>query len=82
MFIVHSILKGGWLDDCVDDYGGSHQKNSMGWLDVGMALHSIDDCLSVNWDEWSKKSSKYKEEECDRKWETFTADLVDIMEVL
>ncbi|MGB3760188.1 MAG: DUF3987 domain-containing protein, partial [Rivularia sp. (in: cyanobacteria)] len=74
MFIVRSILKGGWLDDCVDDYGGSHQKNSMGWLDVGMALHSIDDCLSCNWDEWSKKSSKYKEEECDRKWETFTAD--------
>ncbi|MGB3642666.1 MAG: DUF3987 domain-containing protein [Rivularia sp. (in: cyanobacteria)] len=74
MFIVHSILKGGWLDDCVDDYGGSHQKNSMGWLDVGMALHSIDDCLSCTWDEWSKKSSKYKEEECDRKWETFTAD--------
>ncbi|MGG5346895.1 AAA family ATPase [Enterococcus sp. AZ020] len=40
------------------------------WVNVGMALkqegYSVDD-----WDDWSKNDSRYKPEECFRKWETF-----------
>jgi hypothetical protein len=42
------------------------------WLDVGMALHSVADDLLEPWDQWSRKSSKYKPGECAKKWKTFT----------
>lgn len=40
------------------------------WLHVGMALHHGGFPVDF-WDEWSKKSSKYKEGECQRKWQSF-----------
>lgn len=41
------------------------------WLAVGMALHSVDDSLLLEWDSWSRQSSKYKPGDCDRKWKSF-----------
>lgn len=41
------------------------------WIRVGMALKDWDDGLSGLWDEWSRRSSKYKPGECDYRWSTF-----------
>lgn len=41
------------------------------WLNVGMALHSVDDSLLTDWDAWSRASTKYKPGECDKKWASF-----------
>jgi hypothetical protein len=42
------------------------------WLVVGMALHSLnEDSLLLEWDDWSKMSSKYKVGECEKKWKSF-----------
>lgn len=45
-----------------DDYGE--------WVSVGMALKHEGYPCSV-WDDWSKNSNKYKEGECERKWNSF-----------
>ena len=63
--VAKSILQSGVLDYLAEDYND--------WVKVGMALHSVDDCLSVDWDAWSKKSDKYKPGECDEKWNSFNA---------
>jgi hypothetical protein len=42
------------------------------WLNVGMALHSIDDSLLTEWDFWSQQSSKYKPSACEKKWKSFS----------
>jgi len=39
------------------------------WWDVGVCLHNIDDRLKDDWNEFSKKSSKYTEGACDQEWE-------------
>lgn len=41
------------------------------WICVGLVLHNIHDKLLGVWDEFSKKSSKYKAGECDKKWREF-----------
>lgn len=38
------------------------------WLKVGLLLKSIDNCLLVSWRDFSKKSKKYKEGECEKLW--------------
>lgn len=38
------------------------------WVKVGICLHNIDDRLLDCWVEFSKKSPKYKEGECERMW--------------
>ncbi|WP_013334662.1 DUF3987 domain-containing protein [Gloeothece verrucosa] len=43
------------------------------WLTVGMALHSVDDSLLKEWDNWSRSSSKYKPGECEKKWKSFSS---------
>ena len=43
------------------------------WLNVGMALHSVDDSLLGSWDKWSNQSAKYKPGECERKWRSFSS---------
>ena len=40
------------------------------WIQVGMALKLEGYPLSV-WEKWSKNGSKYHEEECAKKWNTF-----------
>lgn len=44
--------------------------NYQTWLEVGMALHSSG-ASCVDWDRWSRQSSKYKAGECEKKWKTF-----------
>jgi len=41
------------------------------WILVGQTLHSLDDGLLDDWDNWSKQSSKYKEGECHKRWLSF-----------
>ena len=40
------------------------------WLRVGLALHNIDYSLLLTWIDFSKKSSKFKEGECEKLWKT------------
>ena len=44
------------------------------WITVGQALHSLDESLLDEWDEWSKQSDKYREGECHRRWLSFSKD--------
>jgi hypothetical protein len=53
----------GLAQDRVDNYSN--------WLSVGMALKNSGYSCQM-WDEWSRKSSKYKVGECHKKWDTFT----------
>lgn len=41
------------------------------WIRVGMALKSAD--MFDLWDAWSRRSSKYKEGECEAKWSSFSS---------
>jgi KaiC/GvpD/RAD55 family RecA-like ATPase len=41
------------------------------WLAVGMALHSVDDSLLTEWDNWSRQSAKYTPGCCEKKWKSF-----------
>lgn len=43
------------------------------WLRVGMALHWVDPgpTMPAAWDAWSRKSGKYEEGDCAKKWTTF-----------
>lgn len=38
------------------------------WIEVGFCLHNIDTSLLGLWIEWSKKSEKFKEGECENYW--------------
>lgn len=40
------------------------------WLEVGMALHASGEPCST-WENWSRKSSKFKDGECAKRWATF-----------
>ena len=42
------------------------------WITVGQALHSLDESLLDQWDEWSKQSDKYQEGECHKRWRSFS----------
>jgi phage/plasmid-associated DNA primase len=42
------------------------------WIMVGQSLHSLDESLLDDWDEWSKQSEKYREGECHRRWLSFS----------
>ena len=48
------------------------------WLNVGMALHSVDPGLLNDWKEWSKSSAKFDEEICISKWVSFKGSGVTI----
>ena len=50
--------------EAVDDYDI--------WITIGQSLHSVDDTLLDQWDEWSKQSSKYQNGECRRRWDSFS----------
>ncbi len=42
------------------------------WITVGQTLHSLDESLLDEWDEWSKQSDKYREGECHKRWLSFS----------
>ena len=50
----------------VDDYNS--------WIELGFCLHNIDDSLLDLWIEFSKKSNKYKDGECEKYWKSFNDD--------
>ena len=41
------------------------------WLAVGMCLHQVDDCLFVDWVEWSQKAPNFEDGVCEAKWRSF-----------
>lgn len=41
------------------------------WIQIGMALKSVNSNLLSAWDQWSQQSSKYKPGECESKWKSF-----------
>jgi hypothetical protein len=45
------------------------------WVNVGMALHSVDagNGMLREWVDWSRRSGKFTEGECERKWQSFNA---------
>ncbi len=43
------------------------------WLKVGICLHSVSTCLLPSWIEWSSQMSNFDEDECYRKWHTFSS---------
>lgn len=42
------------------------------WIIIGQSLHSLDESLLEEWDEWSKQSDKYRQGECQRRWQSFS----------
>lgn len=49
--------------------------NERTWTEVGWCLHNIDSEKLLNvWIQWSKKSPKYKQGECELKWKRFKND--------
>jgi phage/plasmid-associated DNA primase len=42
------------------------------WITIGQSLHSLDESLLDEWDEWSKQSDKYKDGECHQRWLSFS----------
>ena len=42
------------------------------WITVGQSLHSLDESLLDQWDEWSKQSDKYKDGICHKRWLSFS----------
>ena len=48
------------------------------WIELGFCLHNIDLSLKDLWIELSRKSSKYKEGECERHWVKFKNDGLNI----
>jgi len=44
------------------------------WIRVGLALHNIDNSLLNTWIDFSKRSPKFKEGDCENKWYTMRND--------
>lgn len=42
------------------------------WITIGQTLHSLDESLLEEWDDWSKQSDKYKDGECHKRWLSFS----------
>ena len=45
--------------------------NYQNWIDIGICLKNLDNDYLTIWNDWSKKSDKYKDGECFKKWKTF-----------
>jgi len=48
------------------------------WIRVGMALHSKGEIGFKLWDSWSSKSSKYKEQEMRKKWNSLSSKSINL----
>ena len=66
-FEVKEAVKALWTlpPECADDYDA--------WLTAGQALHSVDEALCDEWDQWSKQSEKYRDGACHQKWRSFSS---------
>lgn len=62
-----AALKAARFDPYMDSEGG--------WLEIGMALHSVDQSASMcdEWDRASRQSDHYEQGVCEKKWKTFAA---------
>jgi P4 family phage/plasmid primase-like protien len=49
----------------------NRNKDYKEWIELGFCLHNIDDSLLEDWIDFSKKSSKFKEGECEKLWKGF-----------
>jgi hypothetical protein len=58
--------------DCMARLSPKRVEDFEQWEHVGKALRSLNEVGLSLWDEWSKKSDKYRPGECSAKWETFT----------
>ncbi|MBQ6296670.1 MAG: PriCT-2 domain-containing protein [Selenomonadaceae bacterium] len=47
------------------------------WLAVGMALKNIG-CDCADWEQWSRSDDRFKDGECESKWNGFNRDGYDI----
>lgn len=47
-------------------------ENYTRWLKVGMCLHSVGESLLADWIDWSAQMSNFDEDECHKKWRTFS----------
>ena len=52
----------------VDILSPDRSDNQLSWMEVGWCLHNIDYRLLNTWIEFSKKSSKFEEGECEKLW--------------
>jgi len=52
------------------------------WIKLGWALHNIDKSLLDTWIEFSKKSPKFKEGECEEKWNNMRNDGLTIRSLM
>jgi len=52
------------------------------WMRVGWALHNIDNSLLNTWIEFSKKSPKFKEGECEKRWYSMRNDGLTIKSLM
>lgn len=48
------------------------------WLEIGMALHSVDPGLLSAWVDWSRGMTNFDEAECLAKWDSFKAGGISI----
>ena len=52
------------------------------WIRIGWALHNIDNSLLSTWIEFSKKSSKFKDGDCENRWYTMRNEGVTIRSLM
>jgi hypothetical protein len=50
---------------------GKNRYEYSSWINIGMCLYNLNDKYLYIWDEWSKNHFKYKDGECDKKWNSF-----------
>jgi archaellum biogenesis ATPase FlaH len=67
-----------WALSYLSALNPTHTDDYDSWLAVGMALHSVNDSLLIEWDDWSRQSAKYKPGCCDKKWKSFNRQGVAI----
>lgn len=62
----------------VNMLSGSRVEQYNTWIELGFCLHNIDESLLDVWDDFSKKSGKYKAGECEKHWYKFRYEGLNI----
>lgn len=58
------------IQEILDTLSQSRVDDFKTWLEVGMALHASGESCAT-WENWSRRSSKFKDGECQKRWATF-----------